>query len=76
MSAKQTRPPSAEQKAMVALVRRLMKTHTLEELAGKLDVAFASVSRWNRGTTLPYRNVARRLLPTLQALDSGNAAST
>lgn len=68
MNTRKTRPPNNDQKAMVALVRRLMRTHTLEELAGKLDVAFASVSRWNRGTTTPYRNVARRLLPVLEAM--------
>lgn len=68
MNTRKTRPPNNDQKAMVALVRRLMRTHTLEELAGKLDVAFASVSRWNRGTTMPYRNVARRLLPVLESM--------
>ena len=68
MNTRKTRPPNSDQKAMVALVRRLMRTHTLEELAGKLDVAFASVSRWNRGTTMPYRNVARRLLPVLEGM--------
>ena len=60
---------SNEQRECVALVRQARKQgHTLEQMAARLDVSFSSVSRWQNGISVPYRNTAKRMIPMLKRL--------
>lgn len=58
-----------EQRECVRLVKRARRNGwTLEDMSMHLGVSFSSISRWERGQTLPYRNVAARLIPLLGEL--------
>jgi len=68
-AAAKRRPMAKEQREAVALVRRARKGGwTLEDMAAHLGCSFASVSRWDNGVAVPYRNQAVRMIPMLKEL--------
>lgn len=63
------RQVSREQTEFVKLIRHARHIGwTLEDLAERLGTTAASISRWDRGTAVPFANTARRLLPKLRRL--------
>lgn len=68
-SRKRPKGISNEQWKAVCLVRKARKNGwTLEEMGSHLGVSFASISRWERGVTVPYANASARMIPLLEEL--------
>jgi transcriptional regulator with XRE-family HTH domain len=60
-----------EQRTCVRMIKKARRAGwTLTDLATHLGVSFSSISRWEHGQTLPYRNVAARCIPLLEELEA------
>ncbi|RLB40894.1 MAG: hypothetical protein DRH30_07905 [Deltaproteobacteria bacterium] len=54
---------------MIALVREARnRGWALVDIAEHLGCSFASVSRWDTGDVIPYRNSSKRMVPMMKEL--------